>query len=603
MAIEAPINVTPDNETVYIDKTLDDPTSPWSDTPPYNDYSHPLTIGFTFNGDNLSWWRCEYYDAETGAVLGYSYAPRNQDPWEGRYRNGDNVEINAQVATNLFQNGTDYKYRLILYQAYQSGSNYLPLCDMLCVTGRVVEASGTTITVETGVTDIDAPYVMDGHTIGQCMIEVVGDNNGTLVKNKIKITSYSKASGVITLDSAFVGTIAAGTRYKIYRNYYKSPYYYVRCRSKAQITPSVSINAATGGVQVSAGWSIASEEEVSLQKYKWTIGGIEGKEIYSYHDKGALPSRGQNAVTLDAVFPILACQNISGKLTTTTQDGYVQDTEVSMTSGLIQGDADMFTLVNEVTTNNGYRVEYKNGIAMMLDQNRVGIKVKLAAGSSYTNFKLWKRKGMTGHYRYVGNCQASTISGEKYVIGYDNAPEDDIVYEYAVSAENSGTFRYKSVGTAAADYQERVVIEKLSRKSDYFGLACYRPSGRFAFDFEIGKPTFNIEDGQAIIKTGGKPIVIKESGRYLSGDFSAAITQMSVLGYSYDLTDNNDTYKRALEFFDDSEYLIKIPDRGCLIAKITGKSLKKNEAGATILSFSFTQTKSADEVIVYDGSL
>ena len=101
-----------------------------------------------------------------------------------------------------------------------------------------------------------------------------------------------------------------------------------------------------------------------------------------------------------------------------------------------------------------------------------------------------------------------------------------------------------------------------------------------------------------MIKTGDKPIVIKESGRYISGDFSAAITQMSVSGYSYNLNDNTSTYKQALEFFDDNEYLIKIPDRGCIVGKITDKNLKKNEAGATIISFSFTQTKDLDEVIV-----
>ena len=599
MAIEAPINVYPDNETVYVNKTLDDPTQPWSDTPPYNDYSRPIKMGFTFNGDNLSWWRCEHYDALTGELLRYSYAPRSQTPWTGRYRNGDNVEISGQVATNLYQNGNDYKYRLILYQAYQSGNSYVPLCDMLCVTGRVVEASGTTITVETGVTDIDAPYVMDDHTIGQCMIEVVGDNSGTLVKNKIKITGYSKASGIITLDEAFVGTIAAGTRYKIYRNYYKSPYYYVRCRAEAEITPSISVNAATGGVELSAIWNVAAETEVSLQKYKWAVSGVEGKEIYSYHDKGALPARASNDLTLDAVFGILANQRMTATLTTTTQDGYVQDTEVTLSSGLIQEDGNMFTLVNEVTTSgNGYRVEYINGIAMMLDQNRVGIKVKLAAESEYTSFKLWKRKGASGHYRYVASCSTSTSGTDKYVIGYDNAAEDGIVYQYAISGENDGSLYYKTVNMMTADYQDRVVIEKLSRSSDYFGQARYSISGRFVFDFEIGKPSYNIEDGQTVIKTGGKPIVIKESGRYISGDFSAAITQMTVNGYAYTLTDNNDTYKQALSFFDDSEYLIKMPDRGCMIVKITGKSLKKNEAGATIISFSFTQTKDADEVII-----
>ena len=208
MAIEAPINVTPNNNTVYVDKTKTG-----------DDYDHPIQMSFTFNGDNLSWWRCEHYDAVTGEAIGYSYAPRDRGPWTGEYRNGDTVTINGQVATGLYQNGSDYKYRIILYQA---DSNNNPLCDMLCVTGRVKAASGTSVTVEAGVTDIDAPYVVTNagteYTVGQCMLEVVGDSSGTLVRNKIKINAYNKATGVITLDSAPTGTIAAGTRYKVYRN-------------------------------------------------------------------------------------------------------------------------------------------------------------------------------------------------------------------------------------------------------------------------------------------------------------------------------------------------------------------------------------------------
>jgi hypothetical protein len=177
MAIEAPINVTPDNETIYVDKTKTG-----------DDYDNPIRMSFTFNGDNLSWWRCEHYDAITGEAIGYSYAPRTNIPWSGQYRNGDTVTINGQVATGLYQNGNDYKYRIILYQA---DSNNEPLCDMLCVTGRVKAASGTSVTVEAGVTDIDAPYTAtDGgttYTIGYCMLEGIGDNNGTPYRNKIKI--------------------------------------------------------------------------------------------------------------------------------------------------------------------------------------------------------------------------------------------------------------------------------------------------------------------------------------------------------------------------------------------------------------------------------
>lgn len=590
MAIEAPINVTPDNETIYVDKTLEHPGQPWESE--VNDYINPVRIGLTFNGDNLSWWRAEYYDNVTGDILGYSYAPRTNIPWSGQYRNGDTVTINGQVATGLYQNGNDYKYRIILYQA---DSNNEPLCDMLCVTGRVKAASGTSVTVEAGVTDIDAPYTAtDGgttYTIGQCMLEVVGDNNGTLVRNKIKINAYNKSTGVITLDSAPVGTIAAGTRYKVYRNYYKSPCYFVRCRDKASITPSVTINADTGGVECSALWQIASEKEVSLQKYKWVLSnGAQSKEIYSYHDKGALPERASADITLDTVFPYLASSQIRATVTATTQDGFVQTAQATLASAITR-DTNMFTVyTGEI--NGTYKIIYTQGCAMLLSHNRVGVRVTAASG--YENFKLWKKVAGQTHYRYVAACSKTG----NIVTGYDNAAEDGLSCEYALSAEKNGNIVYNIVSSITPDYQNRVVIEKLTKITDYFGCARYRIGDTFLFEFEVSKPTININDGQAVIKTGDKPIVIKESGRYISGDFSAAITQMSVSGYSYNLNDNTSTYKQALEFFDDSEYLIKIPDRGCIVGKITDKNLKKNEAGATIISFSFTQTKDLDEVIV-----
>ena len=589
MAIEAPINVSPDNETVYIDKTLEDPTQPWSAS---NEYVNPMKVKFTFNGDNLSWYRAEFYDNITGEILGYSHAPLDRIPWTGKYRNGDEVKIDSNVATNLFYNGNDYKYRFILYQA---DSNNEPLCDMLCVTGRVVSASGTSITVEKGITDIDDPYTAEDaqhnvYTIGYCMIEVVSDNSGAGYRNKIKINDYDKSTGVITLDSAFVGSIAAGTRYKIYRNYYKSPCYYVKCRDLASITPSIAVNAETGGVELSAVWSIASEKEVSLQKYQWEIDGYKGKEIYSYHDKNALPDRASDDLTLDAVFPFLANDAILATVTTTSQDGYTQTASATLQNHIAR-DNNMCTPITE-TNNAEYRNVYTNGIAMLLDQNRVAVKATAAEG--YDNFKLWKRKGSTGHYRYVAECTLT----DNIIKGYDNAAEDGFEYEYALSGEKNGSIKYKVIGSIIPDYKDRAVILKLKRREDYFGLTRFRKADTFIFDFELSKPSISINDGQAVINTGGKPIVIKESGRYLSGDFSAAITQMEVNGYSYDLKDSNETFEKALDFFDDSEYLLKIPDRGCIVAKITNKSLKKNEAGATILSFNFTQVAEADEVIV-----
>ena len=578
--IEAPINVTPDNETVYIDKTKEG-----------SDYKNPLLIEFTFNGDNLAWYRGEYYDNITGEAIGYSYAPRTNIPWNGQFRNGDNVIIRDQVATGLYYNGNDYKYRFILYQADSNGN---PLCDMLCVTGRVqADSSGTSVTVEAGVSDIDEPYIMESYEIGYCMLDIVTDVNGTATHEKIKISAYDSATGVITLASALSGSAAKGTRYKIFRSYYKTPCYFVRCRDKAVITPTIGINCETGGVDLSAIWSIASEKEVSLQKYKWelTEAGAEGKEIYSYHDKGARPTRNISGATLDAVFPILANDEITAKLTATTQDGFVQ-TATAKLSSYIQRDNSLCEAYTGVRAENGYRNVYTDGLAVMNDRNRIGVRANIPGG--YTDYTLWKRPSGESYYRYVADCREYS----SYIMAFDNMPDDGINTEYAISANNGSEIVWTRLGEITPSYKGRAVIQKLVGNGEYFGLKRYSISDTFVMDFELSKPSININDGQTVIQTGSLPIVISESGRYLSGDFSAAITQLEVNGYAYGLIDNEQVYKDALEFFGDSEYLLKLPERGCMIVKITDKSLRKNEAGATIMSFNFTQTEKTEKVIV-----
>lgn len=578
--IEAPINVTPDNETIYIDKTKDE----------HGEYINAFRESFTFNGDNLAWWRCEYYDNVTGEILGYSYAPREGIPWNGRYRNGDTVVINELVGNDLYYNGNDYKYRFILYQADSNGS---PLCDMLCVTGRVKSGSGSTLMIEKGVTDIDEPYVMGGYEIGYCMLQIVSDNNGDKVNNKIKITAYNKQTGELTLNSAISGTVSEGDRYKVYRSFYKTPCYFVRCRDKAIITPSIAINAMTGGVELSADWSIASEKEVSLQKYQWELPnvGIKGKEIYSYHDKGALPTRNVSEATLDAVMPILANKRITAKLTATTQDSYVQTQSVTLDDYIAMNDGIAESYSGE-RVESKYRVVYNDCLGFDKSLNRVNIRT--IQSGDYTDYRIWKKASGESYFKYVGT--ASKSGG--YITGHDYMPDDGIQSTYAISCKSGSTHYWKELGSIVPDYKGRVVIHKLEGNGEYFGLTRYSISDSFVMDFEIGRPNININDGQSVINSGSYPIVIKESGRYLSGDFSGALTQLSINGKGFTLKDDQSIFERSLDFYDDGAYLLKLPERGPFIVKITGKSIRQNDAGASIISFDFTQIEDTARVIV-----
>lgn len=578
--IEAPINVTPNNETIYIDKTMVD-----------GEYINPPKMSFTFNGDNLSWWRCEYYNNTSGELLITSYAPKDRIPFKNRYRNGDTVTINETVAAEYYENGNDYKYRVILYQA---DSNNNPLCDMLCVTGRIRSGAGSSVTVEAGITDIDEPYVMDGITIGYCMIEIVSaDSNGVYKYiQKIKINGYNKATGEITLDSAITGTVKQGDRYKVFRSYYKSPCYFVRCREKAELTASAAVNNSTGAIEAQAEWKIDSEKEVSLQKYSWNLKKsgtteAESEDIYSYHYKDNSPPRNGGLQSLDYVFGFLANKTVFLTVNTTSQDNYSQSDNVTF-SQTISEDTAICSPFTGNEESNGYLLRYESGFCSSLENRRLAVKFRL--GESYTHTHLWRRAVDEKIFRYVRNGTISTVSGGRFFNCYDAAAEDGKEYEYAISAKKNDNIVWQSLGLYTPDYGRRAVIEKLVRGTDEFGFKKYSLKDSIGFDFEYTEPTFRVNDGQTIINTAAAPVITSESGSYLSGDFSAAVTQCDVNGYAFSLVDNSALFDRVLSFFDDSEYLIKLPRKCCVLARISNISLKTNERDVTILSFEWTQT-------------
>jgi hypothetical protein len=126
--------------------------------------------------------------------------------------NGDTLEIPVNASTVALSNGTNYKWRVRLYQ---------PTADML-ITYGLVQATSTTTTI----------YLQPNINIKAGMAITINSQTKT-------ISSYNSDTGVAVVSSAFSSAPAVGTQYKIYSDFIETvPDYIVYARR----TPAVAIS-------------------------------------------------------------------------------------------------------------------------------------------------------------------------------------------------------------------------------------------------------------------------------------------------------------------------------------------------------------------------
>ena len=186
--IYQPRNVQPSG--VSIDGLLDNTFTMEIQTNSYVSAYQLLIVDFNNN---------EIYTGSKTTLNNYAY-------------NGDTLEIPVNASTVALSNGTNYKWRVRLYQ---------PTADML-ITYGLVQATSTTTTI----------YLQPNINIKAGMAITINSQTKT-------ISSYNSDTGVAVVSSAFSSAPAVGTQYKIYSDFIETvPDYIVYARR----TPAVAIS-------------------------------------------------------------------------------------------------------------------------------------------------------------------------------------------------------------------------------------------------------------------------------------------------------------------------------------------------------------------------
>ena len=126
--------------------------------------------------------------------------------------NGDILSIPVVASSVKLSNGTNYKWRVRLYQ---------PNSDML-ITYGLVQSTSTTTNI----------YLQPNINIKEGMMLAINGQSNT-------ITSYDVSTGLAVVSSAFSSAPSVGTQYQVYSNFIETiPDYIVYAREN----PTVSIN-------------------------------------------------------------------------------------------------------------------------------------------------------------------------------------------------------------------------------------------------------------------------------------------------------------------------------------------------------------------------
>lgn len=186
--IYQPRNVQPSG--VSIDGLLDNTFTMEIQTNSYVSAYQLLIVDFDNN---------EIYTGSKTTLTNYAY-------------NGDILEIPVSASAVALSNGTNYKWRVRLYQ---------PTADML-ITYGLVQTTSTTTTI----------YLQPNINIKAGMAITINSQTKT-------ISSYNSDTGVAVVSSAFSSAPAVGTQYKIYSDFIETvPDYIVYARR----TPAVAIS-------------------------------------------------------------------------------------------------------------------------------------------------------------------------------------------------------------------------------------------------------------------------------------------------------------------------------------------------------------------------
>lgn len=258
--LQIPTNVYPDNEVVVIDKHKTN-----------GEYDNAPQFSYTFHGDQLRWAFCQYIDNTTEEVVGNSYFPKGGNL--STIYNGDTVKINEAVFNDIATNGNDYKYRYTLFQT--NPTTGLGDYNIYFSRGKIIEAkTNNAFTIQKDIENIINRETYNSTVVGGAIIEICKPitTSGTtkITKERVMIDKYNKYTGEVTLNGSFTFTPAVGDIYRIFTNYIKTPYYYVKCRTKPQL--KISVGGENGrNYNIKCNGEYSQAQNVGMKCYQYSL--------------------------------------------------------------------------------------------------------------------------------------------------------------------------------------------------------------------------------------------------------------------------------------------------------------------------------------------
>ena len=320
--------------------------------------------------------------------------------------NGDTLSISVPANTTGLENGSDYKWRVKLYQSNS---------DMLIAYGGTKAASTTTNI-----------YLQSNINIKENMIITINNETRT-------ITSYDVNSGLAVVDSAFSSVPTVGSRYQIYSDFIETtPDYIVYARQ----IPTVSIS------------NVPTTLTLKYHTFQGVYTQSENVPIV-YHQFDLYVKNEDNSITLLNTSGKVYSANLSYKY-----DGFRSGNTyyIKMT---IENDMGVISETETYSFNVSYDIiEYLQQPSATFDNNQNAIDISWAAPTEHDGVSS---SGVINYLYNVPYNGVNSIDTTGYIVNWQTDDglcilPDDFNLTLQFSPDNN--FFYDENGV----YQERIVL-------------------------------------------------------------------------------------------------------------------------------------------------
>jgi hypothetical protein len=523
-------------------------------------------MSFKNNCDSLSWIRVRYYDnANPGSTPvasvyypkgGQMIAKHRGEKWSGKMCPVNDDDSFEQI----FTLGHDYTGIMTIYQneaestenAYNTGAGRY---DVYVGRGKIQADSKVTTEANIGkdILSIKAPVEYNGSLIGGAYLKI-GDN-------KSLIKSYSKKTGIATLEKALSGSLVEGTEYEIITNYIECEPFTFYCRSEPEV--KLTVNRYSDGLEVSGDYSQA--EGVAMQWFRFKI---------MYNGKVIDDTGKQYTYSCKHVFPI--CD-----------------------------DSEVYTVVCEVSTQENFIKSFKqvvnNGSPHDDIITNVKATMKLVDGI-YRNYVSWTSTDKFDEYQVFREDKSGNrvfIKSTKSTNLYDYTAGRGIEYKYLVCGFSNSSLIARGDSDYIKSSDGRCYLAKLTENGESLGRKAYKITSEFLFavDCEEGEIT-SVISPTVYTTSDEKPVVCIGAENYEKGSFTTKLSTLS----SGRIVDNYSEIERWKDFITTGGiYLYKNGKGDVKIISITSDPTRDYSSGSLMLTtvkYEYVEVADVTKVII-----